>query len=318
MKQHTVTRAYLSDFTDASGREPYLWVYERGGDEPYRRAPHNVAAKSDYYSATVNGEREDVVEEVLSLIEGQALPVIRRLAGGGSPAGLSGDERSALAFFLGYLETRVTKFRGFIEKQTAELVRMAGRVAAEHPDYFARTMSEAMRAKGKEPPTDIEAVRQSVLSGNYDLVVNPVVSLQVMVALAPDIAEIVHGFEWRVLDAPDGEVFVTSDAPLVRVATERPPARWMGIGWESPWMEATFPLSPTTCLLISQHHPTGRESTTAERVREVNWRTAAYADREVYGSREIAMDQLNRPEDWDWWRPLSDAVLPRFTQLSGS
>ena len=321
VQQHTVTRAYLSAFTDPAtpaGQEPFLWVYEREGDAPYRRAPHKVAVKPDYYTATVDGKREDVVEEALSQVEDKALPIIRALATGGNPADLTEQERAALALFVGFLETRVPKFREWVERNVSELMRKVSLMTAAHPAAFERTIREAARAKGKEPPADIEAVRQFVLSGEYDLTVSPLMSLQMMVAQAPHIAELAYDFEWRVLDAPDGEVFITSDAPLVRIATERPQAAWMGIGWLTPWMEATLPLSPTASLLISQHHPTGREQVNAERVREANWRTAAYAQREVYSSRSLPPEQLNRPKDWNWWTPLTAEVLPRFVEQRGT
>lgn len=311
MKQHYVPRAYLAEFTDPNtprGHEPFLWVFEREEEAPYRRAPHKVAVKRDYYTATVDGEREDAVEEMLSQIEGKAIPVIRDLARGGDPSALGEDERQALSLFLGFLETRVPKFRQMVEKTTGDIMKMVSRVSAEHPEDFERTIREAARKKGEPPPADIEAVRRFALSGEYEVAVDPLMSLQMMLSQGPKIAEFAYGFEWRVLEAPVGEVFITSDTPLVRVATEPPPARWMGVGWFTPSMEATFPLSPAACLLVSLHRPTGREQITAERVREVNRRTAAFAEREVYSSREIGADNLNRPKDWERWAPLTDAL----------
>jgi hypothetical protein len=317
VKQHFVPRAYLSDFTDpntAQGHEPSLWVYEREENAPYRRAPHKVAVKADYYTATIDGEREDAVEQVLSQVESRALPVIRDLARGRDPATLGEDLRGALALFLGFLETRVPKFRRWVEKNVGELMKNISRFSASHPENFEHTMREAMRAKGKNPPADMEGARQFALSGEYDVRVDPLMSLQMMVAQAPTIAEYVNSFEWRALYAPAGEVFITSDAPLVRVATQKPPAPWMGVGWATPWMEATFPLSPTACLLISQHRPTGQEQIAAERVMEINLRTAAYAEKEVYCNRAIRADGLNRRSDWRWWTPVTDEILPGFVE----
>jgi hypothetical protein len=317
MKQHYVTRGYLTLFTDPATpaeQEPFLWVFERDGEAPFRRAPHKVAVKADYYTATIDGQREDVIEEALSKIESKALPVIRDLARGRQPAELDAEERRDLAAFLGFMETRVPKFRGSVERTVAEVMKMVSLTAAEHPEYFERTMREAMRAKGKEPPTDIEAVRQFVLSGEYDVIGNPLISLQMMLAQAPRIAQYAYDFQWRVLDAPDGEIFITSDAPFVHVATERPPAAWMGVGWFSPYMEATFPLSPSACLLISQHRPSGRERVAPDRVHEVNRRTAAHAEREAYSSRPLASGQLNRPDGWEWWTPLTAEILPQFAE----
>ncbi len=319
MQAHFVTRAYLARFTDPAtpaGQKPYVWVYERDRATPFARAPKKLAVKTDYYSATVNGKREDVVEESLSVIEGKALPVIQALHDGKDPAALTDEERYALALFLGFLKTRVPKFREYVERVTADIMKQIGQLSAAHPEHFERTLREAMKAKGQEPPKDIEAVRQFVLKGEYMVHADPLLSMQMMIEQAGPIAEYIFNFEWRILEAPAGAVFVTSDAPLELVATERLPAPWgWGTGWFTPWMEATFPLGPGACLLISQHRPTGRELIDAARVHEANWRTAAYAHEQVFSSVQLALAQLQRPAGSTWWTPLTDAIVPRFAEM---
>jgi hypothetical protein len=43
-------------------------------------------------------------------------------------------------------------------------------------------------------------------------------------------------------------------------------------------------------------------------VQEVNWRTAAHAQ-EVYASKKLDPAELNRPANWKWWTPLTDAMV---------
>ncbi len=131
-----------------------------------------------------------------------------------------------------------------------------------------------------------------------------------MVGSAPLHTEYLYNFNWRVLDAPEEAAFVTSDNPLVKVSTERlrPPYNWR-TGWETPWMEATSPVEPSTCLLISVHHPPGREAVASDVVREINVRTAKHSQNQVYSSKKIlCQEELAPPSGWEWWSPVTEAM----------
>jgi hypothetical protein len=91
----------------------------------------------------------------------------------------------------------------------------------------------------------------------------------------------------------------------------------LAVGWESPWMEATLPLGPRALLMISLHHPEGREVATPAAVAEANLRTATFA-RRVYSNAPIDTSQLDRREDWDWWKPLSAALVPPLEKSGAS
>jgi hypothetical protein len=58
-------------------------------------------------------------------------------------------------------------------------------------------------------------------------------------------------------------------------------------------MEATLPLSPRTCLLISVHHPAGEEVISPDQVADVKLRSAAYSRKLVYSSRPVDPRTLN-------------------------
>jgi hypothetical protein len=124
----------------------------------------------------------------------------------------------ALASFVGWLDVRVPRFRESVERCTADAMRQITLTSAMHPEYFERKMREASAAQGKAPPEDIERVRQFILSGEYELRVSPIVGLRSMVQLASTAIDYVLRCQWRVLEAPAGNVFATSDAPLVRIS----------------------------------------------------------------------------------------------------
>lgn len=250
------------------------------------------------------------VEKLLERVETCAIPVLRELASGRAPRNLSDDERDWFAHFVALASVRVPKFRGSVEASIAEVMRLVALEGAHHAEAFAHTMKEAYAAKGLEPSEDTEAVRRFILSEEYTVTASPIHSLLALLYLAPTAAEYVFRYNWRILEAPPGHSFVTSDCPLVKVSTERlPPSLGWGTGWETPWMEATFPLSPARCLLISVHHPEGIETGTAEQTQEINWRTAAHATEAVYSSSmQLDPRSLSRPPTWSWWKPASSIL----------
>jgi hypothetical protein len=313
-RQHYVPRGYLAAFTDPAtpaGQEPYIWVYERETAEPYARSPRKLAVRTHYYSfATESGELDTTVEEFLSKIESTGIRLIQRLIAGEAPDSFTEEDRGALAYFIALMSVRIPGFRDSVEKFAADVMRKVALVSALHPEHFERTMREAYAAKGEKPPENIEVVRQFVLSGEYELITSPLWSLQALIELAPTGAQYIYRYQWRILRASTGVRFITSDNPLVLVSTEKLPAPYnWGTGWETPWMEATLPLSPDTCLLISLHHPQGIEAIHAGTVNEINLRTASYATEAVYSSVQIDPRTLNRPPKWVWWEPVTAALI---------
>lgn len=315
--QHTIPRAYLERFTESPaplGREPALWVAERGEGEPYQKAPKNAEVRSYYYTyVTPDGTREDAADELLQKLESAGLPVLRKLDQGADPANLTDEERAYSSHFLGTLAVRVPRFRETVETFVEDVARQTTQLGASHKEYFENTMKKAMAAAGRPMPENVEAVRQFVLSDEYKIKVDPLFSLQHMIRLAPMLAEYAYNYRWRVLEAPPESEFVTSDQPLVLVSTLKQPAIFgLGAGWESPWMEATLPLSPSSLLMISRHHPEGREVASPEAVAEANLRTATFATR-VYSRSRVDAAKLNRPMNWEWWQPLSGALIAPLT-----
>jgi len=308
--QHYVTRSYLADFADPASRKgPALWVYERGKAGGSLRFPKSVAVKDYYYSFPgAAGDKDHSVEHLLDKTENHAMPVIRALAHGRDPASLTSEERQWLAVFLAFMSVRIPGFRNSVESSIADVMRTVGIMAASRPEYFESGLRRALKAAGKELTQDPEETRQWVLRGEYEVKTHPAVSLAMMLALTPDIAEYILNFQWRVLTAERGR-FVTSDHPVVLVSTVKmPPIYGRGAGWLSPYMEATFPLAPNACLLISLHHPSGREVVSEAHVAEINLRTSAFADVAVYSSQKLEVRTLAPPPGWTGWSPVTSAL----------
>lgn len=313
-RQHVIPRAYISQFCDpGSSQTPlgeFVWVCERGRGFPFPKSPKKLTIKNYYYSwFGPDGERSDAADEVLRQFEDRGIPVVRKLANGDAPDSLSDEDRYNFAHFAALLTLRVPQFRESVEKFRIDIARITGQVAAAHPGYLERWAETHYPKEGKAVPSKavIEKARAMLLTKDTKIRVDPLVSLQAMLQMAPTVARYVYHSQWRVLTAPEGSHFVAGDMPLVQITTMKM-LPFDGVGWATPYMEATLPLSPRRCLLISFHHPAGRETTTAERVREINLRSAAYCRELVYSSQLIDPRTLNRPTDWTWWVPASDVV----------
>src|SRR5262245_27916750 len=126
MNQHFIPQFYLRGFRDpeVSGKQgPWLWVADLIDRTVARRAPKSVGHKVDYYTfpeaERVGGES---VEDLLSKLESAAAPVIRKLLA--TPeAGLEGQDRADLLFFMAFFIIRVPYFRNMIEKFAADVAK---------------------------------------------------------------------------------------------------------------------------------------------------------------------------------------------------
>ena len=65
------------------------------------------------------------------------------------------------------------------------------------------------------------------------------------------IANILAQHRWRVVKAPPGRSFVTSDHPVN--LTGNPPAPWMGVGFASYEARVLYPLSPRYLVLTQDY-----------------------------------------------------------------
>lgn len=94
VQQHFVTAAYLVGFTPESSRDSQLFVYERNCEKVFRLISEKAAKRRNYYSLPQkDGSFNDIVDTMLTALEGQAMPGLQKLLAGDYE--LSHFERSA-------------------------------------------------------------------------------------------------------------------------------------------------------------------------------------------------------------------------------
>lgn len=311
-------QSYLKRFCaiPKSKQEPFLWVIDKNKKDQFRRSPKKVAVKSYYYSFTdENGTQNVDVENYLSSVESNASLIIEKLCDGAVPSDLSLEERAHLSIFIAFLGHRVPHFRTHWEKQMGDLMKHLGIIIASNSAYFNSLMKELIGREEVSPDIDIEETRQLLLSGDYNVFAKPIISLQIMSEMTELVSKEIYQFNWRILRGDKHNSFITSDDPLTLVTTMKLPPLYGGsVGWYLPYMEATLPLSPRTTLLISQHHPEGEELIGAPRVHEVNLRTLAYCNEQIYSKKKISSSDLMPAAGWKWWQPLSEDVIDEFRE----
>ncbi len=289
--QHYIPQFYLRTFRDPDvpeGREPWLWVADLAEKTLQRRAPKNVGKKADYYAfPEVEAAGGEAIEALLSQVESAAAPAIGRLLV--SPtATLKEQDRADVLYFMAFMVIRVPSSRNAAEKIAADVAKLALQMSASHPGFFENTLREALEGKEDLTPEHVEEVRQWLLDDSkYTIRASPKLSIATGFEVANDtIFPVFDRMTWAVLRARGDLRFITSDTPVCWVdPTLKPPACFGIMGRN---VEATFPLSPTVCLLGTWDRSTGVFIAKDAAVEKINARIVGFADRHVFADNEAA------------------------------
>jgi len=194
------------------------------------------------------------------------------------------------------------------------------KVQLSNPEYIRRVYKGQ---PGFDTDDDIEAWRVQTLADleSGRLGVESGQNREVgYIFLAADriIAGISGATSWQSLHAPAGSEFVCSDNPLniYDEAAKNRSREHAGVGWvSSPLVEATLPLDPTVCLLVTPGPPRWRAiEVDAATVAEINLRTYAAAQQFIYGRSQHAVQVVRASAKAD--RARVDEFRPRPPQFT--
>jgi len=132
-RHHYVPKAYLKSFCDERGR---VGVYRKDDPRnPNWQSPDNVGFRRYYYSQTIDGRRDNGLEELFSRYESGWPSLVDRLRRGDD---VNDDDSLALLYnFMTLQRVRVPAFRDIVENVQAD---------------FIKSKLRAMDAVGKLPP----------------------------------------------------------------------------------------------------------------------------------------------------------------------
>jgi hypothetical protein len=286
--QHYVPRTYLKAWCDPDSpkrMEPYVWVFDRTGENSRRRAPKNLFEETDFYTIQMpDGRRDLVLEHGLQELEDKFArlrdeKLIRQIP-------VSIDEGSDLFAFIIAMSFRTKAHR---ERRRAEWQQIAD--AMERAERNAPIDSAGIRARARfsfstnpnDPSLGIEDVRR--------LADEPVQHM-----LAVDMATylpVVAGMEMLVMRTEDAVGFITSDDPCIwindRVNPGPPAIRQLGN------FGVLMPLSPREMLFLNAFRSGYARLQSRSVVDEYNRLTRQHASSEIV----VCRNELRR----EWFEP---------------
>ena len=319
-RHHIVPRMLLRRFTiDPAADNPELWGLDISSGRPFASSVNNEAVIRHYYRIDEPNLPigPNQAEEWLSRIESDAAVPIRKLVAGIS---LSQRERDSMALFLHVTQRRTPQSRAWHayldEQMHVEMLKFK----LSNPDYIRQVYKgqpgfdtdDGIEAWRIQTLADLESGRLGIESGQNREVA--------YIFLAADriVAGLSGATTWQSLRSPTGSEFVCSDNPLniYDEAAQTRAREHAGVGWvSSPLVQATMPLDPSVCLLVTPGPPRWRATDIdAGTVAEINLRTYAAAEHFIYGRSQDVVQRVRASAKAN--RARVDKFRPRPPQFT--
>lgn len=243
--QHYTPQLHLKNF---EGPQPkgMIWTYDCLTG---RRRPSKVLEtgfQSNYYSRKrPDGTYDDSIDEMLEKIENLATPIYDKLLSGRIPT----DQEKM--DFAGFLATQFIRSPAMITARAeayAQFVELIVDIQTRDKRSFDQCMDKFEGETGKSFDRD-ELYKVWNDKDRYRLEVNKERGFDAF-NVAPELAQIMFERPWYLLTA-DADYFITCDNPVVHfVDPGNWPNRRHNGGWNNPFSEITFPLSPSLLLMV--------------------------------------------------------------------
>tara|TARA_R110001583_G_scaffold194280_1_gene364851 strand:- start:128 stop:1114 length:987 start_codon:yes stop_codon:yes gene_type:complete len=236
--QHYVPKSHLKRFT-IGGEKSLLWTFDKDYgefDKPTSSIKKICAEDYYYYQVTPDNEIDhEALEDSISEVETIGNNIIDKiLASRFMPyVSISGVERGKLAFYIALLLFRGPSFRDGV---------------AETYGGIVKNILHQVWDKSNPPDELQKLVQEKGLSNAINVDINSTVSLEHMVNLANLSAQEFLKKEWVLVNAPDGENFITGDVPVVFYPYK---SGFGDIGPAHKSAEILYPISKSTALILS-------------------------------------------------------------------
>jgi hypothetical protein len=286
-KQHTLPRFYLELFLPG-------WVYPRGKNAPHKRKSASaIMAQHDYYGKS--GTVEEVLDNLNSAVENRVAPVYRKMLV--EPLSITGHDWLILSYFFANIflrtPTSIEEIR-FMELQTAATALEMAIEMTKRMETNLLVDKRLSHLPLDVPDSDAPSMTVEEMLGHAEKLAakngHRTAALDSYDSL-PDIAESIQNMSFRVVQAPPGLFFVTSDRALTlkrRTTNSR-----VGAGWARKDAMGLLSLSPRYFLILFYGEASGLHVATPDQVAGLNLETIMYANKEVYSPFEY-----QEAEDW--------------------
>jgi hypothetical protein len=286
MQAHIVPRFHLGRFAVPQGRNGFVSVIDKGGRTESVHVADVCTATDFYVIEDAAGNEDAVLEDMLQKVESYSARRIEQLVvrEGEKP---SERDRLTLSLYLVLTNMRTPRMRDHLRWLTnsATLAQFRSTLDADVP-------WQRMREFVFPEMTDEEAegFRRSTLSeidsGNLEVefperyyVINTMRYVVEQAFLAAQLS-------WTVMRAPNDSEFVIGDHAVSMYDPSLTGSRGNGLV-SSPLAETVLPLDRSVAVRLTfGDDEWSDEVVGAELVAEINLRTYAWADREIYGSSQ--------------------------------
>ncbi|MEH6997321.1 MAG: DUF4238 domain-containing protein [Limnobacter sp.] len=308
-KQHFIPACYLKAWLDPSAPKtskntPYVWLFDKKGQNPKAKAPEKIFRESDMYTLTTPDGGDDLrLEHSLGTVESNFTKV--RASKFNFKRPLTKGDWLWVCLFAATVHNRTAASRDHFLSQMEEVKEMFEKVAG--PDWETRTIEP-------ELPAHVDRSRAYIPQpGDFDNL-KEMTTTTLLNSAADVILPTLLGMHKTVLYTTDPLGFITTDAPSTwcdPTAYRRHPfERAVGLG--NPAIEITLPISPAQCLLFT-HHPVGPlyAEIGLDRVDALNHRHAVHAPTTVITqskeTRDLWFQVIEPPADsWEALHPDPD------------
>jgi len=284
-RHHYLPEFYLKYFILPG--EKGIWVYDKDGGEPRYQQPVNTGVEGHLYSIiNEDGEKDDFIEtQFLGPLDGAVKPVLDRW--GLPDAEITVEDIPLVGEFMASLWGRAPRQIEQIREYGKILAVKNARDLAKDLDRLTVHMQRYQRENPNEPLTDFKEF-QSLLEDvekHFELSMNKRSAMLLSMLSTWTAYEQFLTMTWLLIHIPASVELATADAPVVSFVSRGQRAMFGG-GLSLPGVEISFPLNPSTCLLLHRHKP-GLEILPNEVfAREMNNRMVRNAERFVISRRQ--------------------------------
>jgi len=178
----------------------------------------NTLLRDIFYAVTrQDGTFDDTIEQFLDeKVESPAMAVVRKLATSNKQP--SWEERIALMRWISFQEFRTPLQRGGIEQIAGKIIKQTMLLMARAPGAIEEGLAK-LKEQGKDYGVTAEDLRKSVEEDAFEIQVNPVLSLDVMMQ-AEEFVPILAEMQWTLVTARNGTALVTSDSSSLMISNE--------------------------------------------------------------------------------------------------
>lgn len=237
-------KAWLDPFAPRTSKNtPYVWLFDKKGQNPKAKAPEKIFRESDMYTLTTpDGDRDLRLEHGLGTVESSFTKV--RTCKFNFKRPLTAEDWLWVCLFAATAHIRTAASRDHFLSQMEKMKEMFEMVAGH--DWETRTVEPELppnvdRSKVYIPrPGDFDNLKETTTTTLLD-------------SATEVILPALLGMHKTVLCTTDPLGFLTTDAPSTwydPTAYRRHPFE-RAVGLSSPEIEITLPISPTQCLLFT-------------------------------------------------------------------